>query len=131
MSEESLLPSSPSQPTKIPTSSLSTAPSSRPSVFLSFSLTENTQAERLSAILSGKDTTKLQEGLSNDLLVRSKDDPSVMGEEQHSSEHHTMLQRRTITGLSTDNRQHHHHLLTMGETPQPLTALVGGADDYA
>jgi hypothetical protein len=34
MSEESLLPSSPSQPTKIPTSSLSTAPSSRPSVFL-------------------------------------------------------------------------------------------------
>jgi hypothetical protein len=70
--------------------------------------------ERLSAILSGKDTTKLLEALSNDLLLRSEDDPSVMGEEQHSSEHHTMLRGKTI-------RQQAKHVITAQSKPNEHT----------
>jgi hypothetical protein len=70
-------------------------------IYLFFSLTESTHAERLNATLSGKDTTKLLEGLSNDLLLRSEDDPSVKEEEQHSSKHHAMLHGKTISQQAT------------------------------
>jgi hypothetical protein len=68
---------------------------------LSFSLRGDTHVEKLNATLSGKDTTKLLEGLSNDLLLRSEDDPSVKEEEQHSSKHHAMLHGKTISQQAT------------------------------
>jgi hypothetical protein len=37
--------------------------------------------EKLSVALSGKDTTKLLEGLTKDLQLRADDDPSIMLEE--------------------------------------------------
>ena len=47
-----VFPSLPSQPTKIPTSSLSTAPSSRPSVFLDFQQIKSTMTKLKSALTS-------------------------------------------------------------------------------
>jgi hypothetical protein len=70
-------------------------------ISLSFSLRGDTHVEKLNATLSGKDTTKLLEGLSNDLLLRSEDDPSVKEEEQHSSKHHAMLHGKTISQQAT------------------------------
>ncbi len=70
-------------------------------ISLSFSLRGDTHAEKLSATVSCKDTTKLLEGLSNDLLLRSEDDLSVKEEEQHSSKHHAMLHGKTISQQAT------------------------------
>jgi hypothetical protein len=47
--------------------------------------------EKLSVALSGKDATKLLEGLSKDPQLRADDDPSIMPEEQFHSEHHALL----------------------------------------
>jgi hypothetical protein len=74
-------------------------------------------AEKLSVTLSGKDATKLLEGLTKDPQLRADDDPSIMLEEQFPSEHHAMPQGKT-TGSSSDNsitilqleKQHTPHL---------------------
>jgi hypothetical protein len=74
--------------------------------------------ENFSVALSGKDATKLLEGLSKDPQLRADDDPSIMPEEQFPSEHHALLQGKTA-GSSSDNiitilqcqKQHTPHLL--------------------
>jgi hypothetical protein len=58
--------------------------------------------EKFSVALSGKDATKLLEGLSKDPQLRADDDPSIMPEEQFPSEHHALLQGKTA-GSSSDN----------------------------
>jgi hypothetical protein len=73
--------------------------------------------EKLSVALSGKDATKLLEGLTKDPQLQADDDPLVMLEEQFSSEHHALFQGKT-TGSSSDNiitilqweKQHTPHL---------------------
>ncbi len=57
---------------------------------------------KLSVALSGKDASKLLEGLAKDPQLRADDDPSALVEEQFPSEHHAMLQRKT-EGSSSDN----------------------------
>jgi hypothetical protein len=72
---------------------------------------------KLSVALSGKDATKLLEGLSKDPQLRADDDPSIMPEDQFPSEHHALLQGKTA-GSSSDNiitilqweKQHTPHL---------------------
>jgi hypothetical protein len=46
---------------------------------------------KLSVALSGKDASKLLEGLAKDPQLRADNDPSVLVEEQFPSEHHAML----------------------------------------
>jgi hypothetical protein len=58
--------------------------------------------EKLSVALSGKNATKLLEGLTKDPQLRADNDPSVMLEEQFPSEHHALLQGKTM-GSSSDN----------------------------
>ena len=58
--------------------------------------------EKLSVNLTGKDAAKLLEGLAKDPQLRSEDDPSILAEEQFPTDHHAMLQGKTI-GSSTDN----------------------------
>jgi hypothetical protein len=73
--------------------------------------------EKFSAALSGKDATKLLEGLSKDPQLQADDDPSIMPEEQFLSEHHALVQGKTA-GSSSDNiitilqweKQHTPHL---------------------
>ena len=58
---------------------------------------------KISVVLSGKDASKLLEGLAKDPQLRAEDDPfSVVVEEQFPSEHHAMLQGKT-EGSSSDN----------------------------
>jgi hypothetical protein len=72
---------------------------------------------KISVVLSGKDTSKLLEGLAKDPQLSADDDPSVLVEEQFPSEHHAMLQGKT-DGTPSDNivtilrweRQHSTHL---------------------
>jgi hypothetical protein len=72
---------------------------------------------KISVVLSGKDASKLLEGLANDPQLRADDDPSVLVEEKFPSEHHAMLQGKT-EGSSSDNiitilrweKQHSPHL---------------------
>ena len=67
---------------------------------------------KISVVLSGKDASKLLEGLAKDPQLSADDDPSVLVEEQFPSEYHAMLQGKT-DGTSSD-KQHRHHL-KMGE----------------
>jgi hypothetical protein len=57
---------------------------------------------KISVVLSGKDASKLLEGLAKDPQLRADDDPSVLVEEQFPSENHAMLQGKT-EGSSSDN----------------------------
>jgi hypothetical protein len=57
---------------------------------------------KISVALSGKDASKLLEGLAKDPQLRADDDQSVLVEEQFPSEHHAMLQGKT-EGSSSDN----------------------------
>jgi hypothetical protein len=57
---------------------------------------------KISVTLSGKDASKLLEGLAKDPQLRVDDDPSVLVEEQFPSEHHAMLQGKS-EGSSSDN----------------------------
>jgi hypothetical protein len=57
---------------------------------------------KISVALSGKDASKLLEGLAKDPQLRADNDPSVLVEEQFPSEHHAMLQGKT-EGSSSDN----------------------------
>jgi hypothetical protein len=66
---------------------------------------------KISVILSGKDASKLLEGMVKDPQLRADDDPSVLVEEQFWSEHHAMLQGKTE---GSPIGEHHDHL-TMGE----------------
>ena len=73
--------------------------------------------EKLGVNLTGKDTARLLEGLAKDPQLRSEDDPSILAEEQFPTDHHALLQGKTI-GSSADNiitilrweRQHTPHL---------------------
>jgi hypothetical protein len=58
--------------------------------------------EKLSVTLTGKDVTKLLEGLTKDPQLQTDDEPSALVEEQFPSEHHAMLQGKTA-GSSSDN----------------------------
>ena len=58
--------------------------------------------EKLSVNLTGKDAAKLLEGLAKDPQLRSEDDPSILAEEQFPTDHHALLQGKTI-GSSSDN----------------------------
>jgi hypothetical protein len=69
---------------------------------ISLFLLHTTMQAKLSVALTGKDATKLLEGLTMDPQLWADDDPSVLGEEQFPSEHHTMLQGKTA-GSSSDN----------------------------
>ena len=72
---------------------------------------------KISVVLSGKDASKLLEGLAKDPQLSADDDPSVLVEEQFPSEYHAMLQGKT-DGTSSDNivtilrweKQHSPHL---------------------
>jgi hypothetical protein len=57
---------------------------------------------KISVVLSGKDASKLLEGLAKDPQLSADDDPSVLVEEQFPSEYHAMLQGKT-DGTSSDN----------------------------
>ena len=73
--------------------------------------------EKLSVNLTGKDAAKLLEGLAKDPQLRSEDDPSILAEEQFPTDHHALLQGKTM-GSSSDNiitilqweKQHTPHL---------------------
>ena len=73
--------------------------------------------EKVSVSLTGKDAAKLLEGLTKDPQLRSEDDPSILAEEQFPTDHHALLQGKTI-GSSSDNiitilrweKQHTPHL---------------------
>jgi hypothetical protein len=67
---------------------------------------------KISVVLSGKDASKLLEGLAKDPQLSAVDDPSVLVEEQFPSEYHAMLQSRK-NGWHFIG-QHRHHL-KMGE----------------
>ncbi len=69
--------------------------------YLSFFLLNN-NAGKISVALSGKDASKLLEGLAKDPQHRADNDPSVLAEQQFQSEHHEMLQGKT-EGSSSDN----------------------------
>ena len=58
--------------------------------------------EKLSVNLTGKDATRLLEGLAKDPQLRSEDDPSILAEEQFPTDHHALLQGKT-DGSSSDN----------------------------
>ena len=58
--------------------------------------------EKVSVSLTGKDAAKLLEGLAKDPQLRSEDDPSILAEEQFPTDHHALLQGKTI-GSSSDN----------------------------
>jgi hypothetical protein len=57
---------------------------------------------KISVTLSGKDASKLLEGLTKDPQLRADDDLSVLVDEQFPSGHHAMLQGKT-EGSSSDN----------------------------
>jgi hypothetical protein len=72
---------------------------------------------KISVVLSGKDASKILEGLAKDPQLRANDDPSVLVKEQFPSEHHAMLQGKT-EGSPAENiitilrweKQHSPHL---------------------
>jgi hypothetical protein len=58
--------------------------------------------DKLSVNLTGKDAAKLLERLTKDPQLRSEEYLSILAEEQFPTDHHAMLQGKTI-GSSTDN----------------------------
>jgi hypothetical protein len=79
---------------------------------------------KISVALSGKDVSKLLEGLAKDPQLRVDNDPSVLVEEQFPSEHHAMLQGK-IEGSSSDNiitilRWEKHHTLHLAEEQKAM-----------
>ena len=79
--------------------------------------------EKQGVNLSGKDAAKLLEGLTKDPQLRSEDDPSILAEEQFPTDHHAMLQGKTI-GSSTDN------IITILRWENQHPSFVGGAEGH-
>jgi hypothetical protein len=79
---------------------------------------------KLSVALSGKDAAKLLEGLTKDPQLRAADDPYVLVEEQLPSEHHAILQGKTV-GSSSDN------IIIILQWEKNHTASGGRAEGHA
>jgi hypothetical protein len=80
--------------------------------------------EKFSVALSGKDATKLLEGLSKDPQLRADDDPSIMPEEQFPS--------TSCFAAREDSRLiigQYHHYIAVGEAAH--NAPIGGAEGNA
>ena len=76
--------------------------------------------EKQGVNLSGKDATRLLEGLTKDPQLRSEDDPSILAEEQFPTDHHALLQGKT-DGSSSDN------IITILRWEKLHSVFVGGA----
>jgi hypothetical protein len=79
---------------------------------------------KLGVALSGKETSKLLEGLAKDPQLRADDKPSVLIEELFPSEHHAMLQGKS-EGSSSDNvitilRWEYHHTPHLAEEQKAM-----------